>query len=157
MLAGMNPPVSLEPYLFFGGRCEEALALYREVLGAEVEMLMHFRQSPQPPPPGMLPAGFEDKVMHASFRIGSARVLASDGCEVGGKFGGFSLSVSLPDEGAVRKAFDALAVGGPVQTPLAPTFWSPLYGAVIDRFGVSWMLSLAAAPAVAGVPDSVHD
>ncbi|NBP25490.1 MAG: VOC family protein [Proteobacteria bacterium] len=149
--------MSLEPYLFFGGRCEEALALYREALGAEIEMLMHFRQSPQPMPPGMLPVGFEDKVMHASFRIGSARVLASDGCEVGGKFGGFSLSVSLPDEEVVRKAFDALAMGGSVQMPLAPTFWAPLYGAVIDRFGVSWMLSLAAAPAVAGVPDSVHD
>jgi PhnB protein len=153
----MKPPGSLEPYLFFGGRCEEALALYREALGAEVELLMHFRQSPQPIPPGVLPAGFEDKVMHASFRIGPARVLASDGCEVGGRFGGFSLSVSLPDERAVRRAFDALAMGGSVQTPLAPTFWSPLYGAVIDRFGVSWMLSLAAAPAVAGVPDSVHD
>jgi len=153
----MKSPESLEPYLFFGGRCEEALALYREALGAEIEMLMHFRQSPQPMPPGMLPVGFEDKVMHASFRIGPARVLASDGCEVGGKFGGFSLSVSPPDEEAVRKGFDALAMGGSVQMPLAPTFWSPLYGAVIDRFGVSWMLSWAAAPAVAGVPDSVHD
>lgn len=121
----MTPPGSLEPYLFFGGRCEEALALYREALGAELEMMMHFRQSPQPIPPGMLPAGFEDKVMHASVRIGGARVLASDGCEVGGRFGGFSLSVSLPDAEAVRRAFEGLAVGGSVQTPLAPTFWSP--------------------------------
>jgi len=145
----MNPPGSLEPYRFFGGRCEEALALYREALGAELEMMMHFRQSPQPIPPGMLPAGFEDEVMHASVRIGGARVLASDGCEVGGRFGGFSLSVSLPDAEAVRRAFDGLAVGGSVQTPLAPTFWSPLHGAVTDPFGVSWMLSLAATPATA--------
>ena len=94
----------------------------------------------------MLPPGFEDKVMHASLRIGGTRVLASDGCEVGGRFGGFSLSLSLPDAGAVRKAFDGLSEGGSVQMPLAPTFWSPLYGAVTDRFGVSWMLSLVAAP-----------
>ncbi|MFM8879688.1 MAG: VOC family protein [Verrucomicrobiota bacterium] len=145
----MNPPVSLEPYLFFGGRCEEALALYREALGAEVEMLMHFRQSPQPMPPGMLPVGFEDKVMHAMVRIGSSRFLASDGCEVGGRFGGFSLSVSLPTEASVHRAFDRLAEGGTVQTPLAPTFWAPLYGAVVDRFGVSWMLTASASEAPA--------
>jgi PhnB protein len=141
----MESQTRLEPYLFFGGRCEEALAYYREALGAEVEMSMRFSQRPQPLPPGSLPPGFEDKIMHAMVRIGSSRFLASDGCEAGGKFGGFSLSVSLPTADSVRKAFDRLAEGGSVQMPLAPTFWAPLYGAVVDRFGVSWMLTAAAA------------
>ena len=140
----MESQTRLEPYLFFGGRCEEALAHYQEALGAQVEMSMRFSQSPHPIPPANLPPGFEDKIMHAVVCIGSTRFLASDGCEVGGKFGGFSLSVSLPSTDSVRKAFDRLAEGGSVQTSLAPTFWAPLYGAVVDRFGVSWMLMAAA-------------
>jgi PhnB protein len=108
----MESQTRLEPYLFFGGRCEEALAYYREALGAEVEMSMRFSQSPQPLPPGSLPPGFEDKIMHAMVRIGSSRFLASDGCEAGGKFGRFSLSVSLPSADSVRRAFDRLAEGG---------------------------------------------
>src|ERR1035438_3302183 len=82
----------VQPYLFFGGRCEEALAFYRTALGAQVDFLMHYNESPEPMPPGRLPPGFENKVMHATFRIGGTTLMASDGCEAGANFNGFSLS-----------------------------------------------------------------
>jgi PhnB protein len=131
---------TIQPYLFFGGRCEEAIEFYREALGAELEMKMLFKDSPAPVPPGMLQDGFEEKVMHASFRVGDSIVLASDGCDDKSKFDGFRLAASLASAEAVRRAFDALAVGGTVQMPLVQTFWSPLYGMVTDRFGVGWMV-----------------
>ncbi|MEW4570293.1 VOC family protein [Tautonia sp. JC769] len=134
---------AITPYLFFSGRCEEAIAFYREALGAEVEMLMRFDESPEPPPPGMLQDGFERKVMHASFRVFGAPIMASDGCDDGSAFDGFRLSITLPTEDAARKAFDALADGGTVQMPLSATFWSPCYGMVTDRFNVGWMVTVA--------------
>ncbi|MFO0798201.1 MAG: VOC family protein [Gemmataceae bacterium] len=131
---------ALTPYLFFGGRCEEALAFYRDAVGAEVEMLMRFDESPEPPPPGMLPAGFEKKVMHASVRIGGAPLMVADGCEARINFEGFQLALTVPTEEAARKAFDGLAAGGKVTMPLTPTFWSPCFGMVADKFGVTWMV-----------------
>lgn len=136
-------PSLIEPYLFFGGRCEEAIALYRTAIGAEVEMLMHFKDSPDPVPPGMLAPGFENKVMHASLRIGTSRVMVSDGCEQASGFAGFSLSASLPTEAEAAKAFAALAEGGTVTMPLGKTFWSPCFGMLTDRFGVGWMVTVA--------------
>lgn len=133
----------IEPYLFFGGRCEEAIAFYRAALGAEVEMLMHFKDSPDPTPPGMLQPGFENKVMHASLRIGGCRVMVSDGCGPSSGFAGFSLSVALPTEAEAAKAFAALSEGGNVTMPLGKTFWSPCFGMVADRFGVGWMVTIA--------------
>ena len=133
---------SIEPYLFFGGRCEEALEFYRAALGAETGILMRFKDSPDPHPPGMIPPGFESKVMHATFRIGGSTIMASDGCgEISG-FEGFSLSLTLPDAEEVARVFSALSEGGKVTMPLAKTFWSPLFGMVTDRFGVNWMLTL---------------
>jgi PhnB protein len=131
---------TIRPYLFFGGRCEEAMAFYTQALGAQVEMKMLFSESPVQVPPGMLQEGFEDKVMHASFRIGDMSVMASDGCDDKSKFDGFRLALSFKSEDEVRRAFDALADGGRVDMPLAQTFWSPLYGMVTDRFGVGWMV-----------------
>jgi PhnB protein len=133
----------IEPYLFFGGRCEEALEFYRTALGAQVEMMMRFKESPDPMPPGSVPAGFENKVMHASFRIGGSRLMASDGNEEGTKFEGFSLSLAVPTEAEADRAFAALAKGGKVGMPLAKTFWSPKFGMLTDRFGVAWMVSVA--------------
>ena len=109
---------TITPYLFFGGRCEEALEFYRKALGAEVEMLMRFDESPEPPPPGMLQAGFEKKVMHASFRVRGVPLMASDGCDDKSKFDGFRLALTVPTEADARRAFDALADGGSVQMPL---------------------------------------
>jgi PhnB protein len=140
-----NNPI--EPHLVFGGRCEEALEFYRTMLGAQIDMVLRFKESPQPMPPGSLPAGFENKVMHASFRINGSRLMASDGNEAGTKFSGFSLSLTAPTEAEVDRVFAALTQGGKVSMPLTKTFWSPKFGMVTDRFGISWMVSLAAPDA----------
>ena len=131
----------VQPYLFFDGRCEEALEFYRQALGAEVEMLMRFKDSPEPAQCG---SGSGDKVMHASFRIGSTTVMASDGrCEGKPNFRGFALALSVPTEAEADRRFGALAKGGQVQMPLAKTFFSPRFGMVADRFGVMWMIIVA--------------
>lgn len=133
--------MQVQPYLFFDGRCDEAIAFYREVLGAEVTMLMRFRESPDPPPQGSLPPGFEEKVMHANLSFGDTQVMVSDGrCTGQPGFQGFALTASLSDVGEVERVFGALAEGGQVQMPLEKTFWSPRFGMLTDRFGVSWMV-----------------
>ena len=113
----------LQPYLFYGGRCEEALEFYRTALGAQVDFLMRYQESPEPMPAGALPPGFENKVMHATFRIGTNILMASDGCEAGSSFGGFSLALSVPTEAEASRAFAALADGGQARMPLTKTFW----------------------------------
>ena len=133
--------MQVQPYLFFDGRCEEAIEFYKSALGAKVDMLMRFKDSPEPPQPGMCPPGSENKVMHSAFRIGDTLVMASDGM-AGGKpeFKGFSLSVNAASEAEADRLFSALGKGGQVQMPLARTFFSPRFGMVADRFGVSWMV-----------------
>ena len=136
----------IQPYLFFSGRCEEAVAFYRQALGAEVEMMMRYKESPEPMPPGMLPPGFENKIMHSSFRVGATTVMASDGCSTDkAGFQGFSLSLSVGSEAEADRAFAALADGGQVRMPLDKTFWSPRFGMLEDRFGVGWMISVLPA------------
>ena len=135
--------MAIEPYLFFNGRCEQAIEFYRKALGAEVLMLMRYKESPEPPPPGMVPAGWDNKIMHTCLRIGDANVMASDGCSEGATFQGFSLALSVADEAAAQRAFTALSEGGQVQMPLGKTFWSPCFGMVADRFGVGWMVTVA--------------
>ena len=133
----------VQPYLFFGGRCEEALAFYRRTLGAEVEMLMRHSESPDAPPPGMLADGFENKVMHTSFRVGNTVLMASDGCSPeDGKFNGFMLSLTVPSEADAERVFAALAEGGEIKMPLCKTFWSPKFGMLTDRFGLGWMITV---------------
>jgi PhnB protein len=135
----------VEPYLFFEGRCEEALEFYRRALDAEVTMLMRMKDSPDEQPPGMVPPGSENKVMHASFRVGQTNVMASDGrCSGKPSFQGFSLSLDAANEAEATRLFEALADGGQVQMPLAKTFFSPRFGMVADRFGVSWMVIVPA-------------
>ena len=132
--------MQVQPYLFFDGRCEEALEYYRRALGAEVTMLMRFKDSPEPP--RMASPG--EKVMHASFRIGDTTVMASDGhCLGKPTFHGFSLSLTAPNETEAERLFAALADNGQVQQPLIKTFFSPRFGMVADRFGVSWMIIVA--------------
>jgi PhnB protein len=131
----------VQPYLFLDGRCEEAIEFYRKTLGAEVEMLMRFKDSPEPPQPGMVPPGSENKVMHSCLRIGDTRVMASDGhCQGKPSFQGFSLSLTAADDAEAERMFNALADGGKVQMPLAKTFFSSRFGMVADRFGVTWMV-----------------
>ena len=137
--------MQVQPYLFFEGRCEEAIEFYRRTLGAELVMLMRFKESPEPPPPGMVPPGSEDKVMHASFRIGETSIMASDGgCSQHASFQGFSLSLSPASIEEADRLFAALGEGGQVQMPLTETFFSPRFGMLADRFGVSWMIVVAA-------------
>lgn len=131
---------NITPYLFFSGRCDEALEFYRHALGSQVDMIMRFNESPDPVPAGMLQAGFESKVMHASFRVGDARLMASDGCDDKSTFEGFRLALSVATEAEAQRAFDALSEGGNVQMPLCKTFWSPCYGMVTDKFNVGWMV-----------------
>jgi len=132
----------IQPYLFFDGRCEEALDFYKKALGAEVEMTLRFKDSPVPPS-GEGCAGSVDpeKVMHTSFRIGDTVVMASDGhCAGKPEFKGISLSLTVADKAAADRAFTALVDGGEVQMPLGETFFSPAFGMVSDRFGVTWMI-----------------
>lgn len=136
---------TITPYLFFGGRCEEAIAFYRQAVGAEVEMLMHHKDSPDAPPPGMLQAGFENKVMHATLRVAGATLMCSDGCDDKSKFDGFRLSLAFAKEAEAQRAFAALSAGGQVAMPLSKTFWSPCFGMVTDRFGVGWMITVQAS------------
>ncbi|MGH6890800.1 MAG: VOC family protein [Dongiaceae bacterium] len=133
--------MQVQPYLFFDGRCEEAIEFYRKALGAEVTMLMRFKENPEP---GMNPPGAGDKVMHASLRIGDATVMASDGrCQGRPSFQGFSLSLTVPSEAEADRLFAVLGDGGQVQMPISKTFFSPRFGMVADRFGVSWMIVVA--------------
>ena len=131
----------VQPYLFFDGQCEEAVEFYRGALGAEVTMLMRFKDSPEP---ASCAPGSENKVMHASFRIGETEVLASDGrCSGKPNFQGFALTISARDEAEADRLFGALAKDGQVQQPLTKTFFSPRFGMVTDRFGVYWMVLVA--------------
>ena len=133
--------MQVQSYLFFDGRCEEAIEFYKKALGAKVDMLMRFKESPEPPQPGMCPPGSDDKVMHAAFRVGDTTVMASDGRYQGKpSFQGFSLSLNAKDEVEAERLFAVLGKGGQVQMPLAKTFFSPRFGMVADRFGVSWMV-----------------
>jgi PhnB protein len=142
-MSTINEKQVVQPYLFFNGSCEEAVEFYRKTLGAEVQMIMRYKESPEPLQPGMVPPGFENKIMHASFRVGQTTIMASDGCEADKpKFEGFSLALSVPTEADADRFFNALAEGGQVRMPLTKTFWSPRFGMVADRFGIGWMVSV---------------
>jgi PhnB protein len=138
--------MKIDPYLFFDGRCEEAIEFYKKALGAQVEFMMRNSESPEPPPEGMLPPGSENKIMHASLHIGGALVIMTSAppmCSGDASFKGFSLSLDCPDADTAREAFAALADGGQVTMPLGKTFWAPLFGMVNDRFGVGWMVGVS--------------
>ncbi len=131
----------VQSYLNFNGRCEEALEFYKQALGGQTVMLVRFKDMPDPKPPGMIPPGTENKVMHARFRIGDTVLLASDGQGAGTPaYEGMSLSITADDEAAAERIFTALADGGQVRMPLAKTFFSPRFGMLADRFGVPWMV-----------------
>ena len=136
--------MQIQSYLFFDGRCDEALEFYKSRLGARVEMLMRFKDNPEP---AANPSGSAEKVMHCAFRIGDTQVMASDGnCAGKPSFQGFSLALSVKDVPEAKRLFAALGDGGQVQMPLSQTFFSPSFGMVADRFGVSWMVLAEAAP-----------
>jgi PhnB protein len=133
--------MKIEPYLFFDGQAEEALAFYQQALDARLEGLMRYADCPDPVPPEYMPPGGPQKLMHASLLVRGQRLMCSDGVprESGG-FRGFSLALQYDDEADARRAFDRLADGGSIVMPMGPTFFSPCYGMLADRFGVQWMV-----------------
>ncbi len=134
----------LEPYLFANGRADEMIAFYQQALAAEVAVRMTFGDSPSPSPMP-LPTGWNAKVMHATLKIGDAQLMVSDGdTDKPANHTGFRISLALDSEADVRRAFDALSVGGSVQMPLGQTFWSPLFGMLTDKFGIGWMIAVNA-------------
>ena len=131
----------IQPYLFFRGRCEEAITYYKATLGAEVVMMMRFKDNPDKPGPDKVSAALDDRIMHACLRIGDTEVLMSDGMRTGPlDFQCMSLSLSVPTATEADQLFDALAKDGTVQMPIGPTFFSPRFGSVADKFGMSWMI-----------------
>ncbi|HEX3486244.1 MAG TPA: VOC family protein [Micropepsaceae bacterium] len=138
--------MQVQPYLFFDGKCEEALNFYKAALDAQIIMLMRFKDSPEPPQAGTMPPGSENKIMHSAFRIGETTLMASDGhCTGKPQFQGMSLSITAKDDAEAERIFAALAAGGQVQLPMTKTFFSSRFGMAADRFGVAWMV-IAASP-----------
>ncbi|SDO24703.1 VOC family protein [Polaromonas sp. JS666] len=134
----------VQSYLFFNGRCEEAIAFYQKTLGAQVTMMMRFKENPEPMTEGCGPGGGAipgENIMHASFKIGETEVMASDGMESGKpEFKGFSLSLTAASDAEAQRLFKALGDGGKVEMPMDKTFFASSFGMVVDRFGVSWMV-----------------
>ena len=137
--------MQVQPILVFNGRCEEAFAFYREALGAEVTMMMRWKESPDPAMRAKT-RDVAEKIMHATFRVGKTTLMATDGMTASNapEFKGITLALEVPDKAEAKRVFAALSEGGQVQMPLAKMFWSPSTGAVADRFGVSWMVNTKA-------------
>ncbi len=135
--------MNVQPYLYFGGKSEEAIAFYKDAIGAKVEMLMHFKDMP-PDQKSMMTPGSENKVMHACIKIGDSPIFVSDGdCGGAPKFEGVTLTLNASDEAEAEKLFGALGKGGQVQMPMEETFFATRFGMVADKFGVSWMVIAA--------------
>jgi len=133
--------MQVQSYLFFDGRCDEALEFYKKAIGAKVEMLMRWKDSPDK---SMCTPGNENKVMHSAFRVGETSLMASDGRNTGNpNFQGFALSINAKDEAEADKLFGALSEGGKVTMPMSKTFFSPRFGMLADKFGVGWMILVA--------------
>lgn len=133
--------MNVQAYLMLNSRTEEAIDFYKKAVGAQVTALMRFRDAPEPPPPGMIPDGWDDKIMHSSFKVGAAELMASDGCQSDGAgFNGIELALSVASPEEAEAKFAALSEGGEVTMPLTKTFFSPAFGTLTDRFGVSWMI-----------------
>ncbi len=131
--------MTIQPYLYFAGRADEAIALYQKVFGAELQMLLRFKESLDSIPEGTIAPGWESMIMHASLKIGDSILLASDGCGPNNPgFSGFSLTYVAKDAGDADHAFAQLADGGKIKMPQGKTFFSPRFGTVEDRFGVLW-------------------
>ena len=131
----------VNPYLFFNGRCEEAFEFYKTALGAEVKALMRYREAPEAPPPGMLPPGSENRIMHGEIVIRGSSVMGSDGeCSGTTSFQGFSLSLAVDSAEEAERLFAALSEGGSVRMPMGKTFFAPAFGMTTDKFGVGWMV-----------------
>ena len=133
--------MNVEPYVFFDGKCEEAMEFYKGAVGARVEAVLRFKEHPDAGKPGTIPPGSENKVMHALFKIGDTKIMASDGqCQGKPSFQGFALTINAANDAEAEKLFGALGKGGQVTMPLTETFFATRFGMVADKFGVNWMV-----------------
>jgi PhnB protein len=133
------------PYLNFEGKCEEAITFYKKAIGAEVVMLMRHGESPEAAPPGMLPPGSENKVMHAEIQIGQSKMMMTDGtCKGTASFNGITINITVDAESEADPLFNSLADGGKITMPLCKTFFAKRFGMLIDRFGLPWMVYVKA-------------
>jgi len=131
---------TITPYVFLSGNCEAAFKFYGETMGATVKAVMKYSDSPCPAPEGMLPPGFEDKVMHGEMLIGNTTVFFSDGNDITTKPAGFMLAFSTADVEEAKRVFAGLSEGGNIHLPIGETFFSPCYGMLTDKYGVGWMV-----------------
>lgn len=131
----------IQPYVFLRGRCEEAIAYYKAKLGAEITMMMRFSDNPDKPSHSKVPAALHDKIMHAQITVAGATLMLSDGMKSGPiENQAISLSLSVQSEAEADRIFNALAADGRVEMPMGPAFFAKQFGAVVDKFGVSWMI-----------------
>ena len=138
--------MKVQAYVTFDGRCEEALEFYKKSIGAVVTGLMRWKDSQDKDMKG--PPGYEEKIMNASFRIGETELMADDGMgEVPPQFKGMALAIEVADDAEAKRVFTALGEGGVVNMPLAKTFWKSSFGMLTDKFGVPWMVNVAASKA----------
>lgn len=137
------PATHIQPYLFFNGECEEAIEFYKTAIGATVQHMMRYKESPEQMPGGPMKPNYGDKIMHVTFKVGDSTIMAADDCMSDRTFDGFSIMLALPTEADVKKAFAALSVDGSVTMPPMKTFWSPCFGMLTDKFGVGWMVSVS--------------
>ena len=138
--------LKVQAYVTFGGRCEEALEFYKKSIGAEVTALMRWKESPDATMKS--PPGFEEKIMNASFRVGETDLMADDGIgEKHAEFKGMTLVIEAADDAEAKRVFTALGQGGNVSMPLMKTFWTSSFGMLTDKFGVPWMVNVAAPKA----------
>ncbi|OAI22646.1 hypothetical protein A1351_03915 [Methylosinus sp. R-45379] len=133
--------MTMKPYLFFSGRADEAIAFYQKALGAEVNFLLRFDESPEPPPPGALAPDWGAKIMHSCLRIGDSEIFLSDGCGTdAAHFEGFAVSLEAKNAAQAEGFYAALLDGGEARMPLGETFFATSFGMAVDRFGVLWMI-----------------
>ena len=135
--------MTVQPYLFFDGKCEEAIEFYKSAIGAKVDMMMRFKEAPEP---GHMPPDAGDKIMHAAFKVGDTQVLASDGhCAGKPSFQGFGLALSAKSDAEAEKLFNNVGKGGQVLQPMTKTFFASKFGMVTDRYGIMWMVMAESA------------
>jgi PhnB protein len=132
--------MQMNVHLNFQGNCGEAFEFYKQVFGDSNAFTMKYGDAPGGSP---VPPDWNDKVMHTSIKLGDGLLMGCDAPQgLSTPIGGFQISVESKDEGEVKRIYEALKEGGSVQMPLAPTFWSPMFGMCTDRFGVAWMVAM---------------
>ena len=123
------------PYLYFNGNCEEAFAFYSEVLGGSKSEIMRYGDQGEG-----IPEEIANRVMHAELTVGVNMFYLSDTSVEGEYQAGSNVQINLniDTEEEIRRVFEGMAVGANVTMPLQETFWGAIYGALTDRYGVSW-------------------